>query len=53
VPTSLYAQSAGTAGNGHAPELKLQQPAVDAEALKVLDLKRGSAAGPAQNVGCS
>jgi hypothetical protein len=26
---------------------------VDAEALKMLDLKRGSAAGPAENVGCS
>jgi hypothetical protein len=25
-----------------------RQPAVDGEALKVLDLKRGSAAGPAE-----
>jgi hypothetical protein len=39
--------------NGHARELELQQPAVDAEALKMLDLKRGSAAGPAENAGCS
>jgi hypothetical protein len=37
VPTFLYARSAGTTENEHVRELESRQPAVEGEALKVLD----------------